>query len=247
MEEPTMGSKKKAKKRTYYLLKLLKNSKIRKEYEDCFKKCGDYNDCQARLKELYKKYEKKIRSHANCTRFIDACYNRAKDEELLTNKIRFDGRSWLFKEPEETQKWFLANWALLTLSELREGFAQRNAQKGQTDQDIMNAAISMGLPRRSGIKKTINIRALIEAQQSDMREWPKPQVLEISREAWEKSGVRVGCFSRFDWKNKGARAALIRIGMERAAFLGFHYNGLAGGFIDKGNVEERIAERLGKI
>lgn len=241
------SSKKGVRKRMFYLAALLKNPAIRKEYEDCFKKCKDYDDCQERLKELFKKYEKKIRPYASYTRFIDACYCRAKREELLNEKNQFDKRAWIFRETEETQNWFRENWALLTFSELREGFAQRNAQKGQTDQDILNAAISMGLPKRSDIKKTINIKALIDAQRADMREWPSPQVFEISKEAWEKSGARVGCSSRFDWKNKGSRGWVIRTAMERAAVLGFHYNGLAGGLIDKSNVEERIAERLGKI
>ncbi len=78
------------------------------------------------------------------------------------------------------------------------------------------------------------------------RRWPDQQVLEITKEAWERPGVRVGALSRFDWKEKGARAGLILRAFEICVARGCHYNVLNGGLVSRKYVEKRIKEEREK-
>lgn len=79
------------------------------------------------------------------------------------------------------------------------------------------------------------------------RNWPNPAVLEISKEAWEKPGARVGALSRIDWKTKGARSGLILDEFEICAERGCHYNVLNGGLVDKKYIETRIQDESQKL
>lgn len=72
-----------------------------------------------------------------------------------------------------------------------------------------------------------------------------PPILEVSQEALEQPGVRVGTLSRIDWKTKGSRIALIRLALEKILVpAGCHYNVLNGGLVDKKYVEKRVKKTL---
>lgn len=79
------------------------------------------------------------------------------------------------------------------------------------------------------------------------REWSKPPELQITKEAWEKPGGRVGEFSRIDWKSKGARAGLIRLAYRCFVADGCHYNVLGGGLVNKKAAQAEIDRESAKL
>lgn len=78
------------------------------------------------------------------------------------------------------------------------------------------------------------------------KKWPEPPVMEITQEAWDKPGKRVGAWSRPDWKSKGARAGIIYAIYERMVEDGNHYFVLNGGLANKKDVTKRVKEELEK-
>lgn len=81
------------------------------------------------------------------------------------------------------------------------------------------------------------------------RRFPKPPVLQISREVWERNPgeVRVGAMSRIDWKDRGARAAIVLREFEIFAGEGCHYNVLNGGLVSKRDIMARIDVKLEEL
>lgn len=65
------------------------------------------------------------------------------------------------------------------------------------------------------------------------RDWREPEIIEISKEAWEKPGSRVAYFSYGPYRTDGWRKDLFRLGSALAAQEGCHVYVFAGGIISK--------------
>lgn len=101
-------------------------------------------------------------------------------------------------------------------------------------QTIKDAASRLGIRRKKKKEE-------VKPPKLETHKFPEPPALEISREAWEKPGVRVGGLSRIDWKDKGTRAGLVRLAFEKVfVSKGCHYNGLSGGLVSKKDISARI-------
>lgn len=183
--------------------------------------------------------------------FMDRCYMKAVRLGYLTDMIK--KRTWFAELPQERQDKFKKDWNDISgfpnltslLYEYPEAKSVTNLQK--TAREYCNPP----LPNRLLLRVQAKGRE-IKAPDLIPRQWSKPPVLEISKEAWERPGidgkleVRVGAFSRIDWKSKGARAGLIIIESEIFVQEGCHYNELIGGLVDKKDIEIKIREELNR-
>lgn len=79
------------------------------------------------------------------------------------------------------------------------------------------------------------------------KNFPEPETLTISAEAWNKPGVRVAAWSRPFWKHKGARAAIVHREIALAVQDGCHYIVHCGGFVDKKSIEKSVNQMADDI
>lgn len=87
--------------------------------------------------------------------------------------------------------------------------------------------------------------AKIELQlKKEERFWPEPEVLEISEEAWHRSGARRGYMSRFDYKGPGYRSGIILEECRKLVEEGCHFIGIVGGLISKSYVKKELRRRF---
>lgn len=76
------------------------------------------------------------------------------------------------------------------------------------------------------------------------KSFPKPEVLEVDKTAWERSGQRVGFYSGADFKDLGFRASLIKLGRELSRQEGVHFDVWNGGLVSKKWAKEEIKKRI---
>ncbi len=73
------------------------------------------------------------------------------------------------------------------------------------------------------------------------RDFPEPDVLTITEEAFNRPGIRIGFLSRIDFKSAGYRRGLVRRAFEIFAEEGCVFNVLNGGMVSKKYVKDRLS------
>lgn len=74
--------------------------------------------------------------------------------------------------------------------------------------------------------------------------FPKPEVLEIDKTAWERPGQRIGFYSGADFKDLGFRASLIKLARELSRQEGVHFDVWNGGLVSQKWIKEEIKKRI---
>ncbi len=94
------------------------------------------------------------------------------------------------------------------------------------------------------VVETISSRELLENLPLEERKWDDPEVLDITEEQWQKSGVRVGLISGIAFLNEGRRDGLVYLGFQDLRNEPTQFNLHIGHLIDKDAFQEKIAERM---
>lgn len=149
---------------------------------------------------------------------------------------------------DEELKEFWPDFAGITAYKVTFHNFARSIGVGSEDRLARKKAIdARKAAKKDGGGKQRKEKKVFELPKFSPRKFPNPQVIEISPEAWAKPGVRVGAMSRIDWKDKGARKALVQTAYERIFVpLGCNYLALNGGKISKYDIDSRIRTELAK-
>ena len=75
--------------------------------------------------------------------------------------------------------------------------------------------------------------------------WPAPDVIQISKEAWDRPGKRVAYFSRIDFQAEGHRRGILRLEAQLAVDQGMHFPVFAGGLVSHRWFTEREKQLFG--
>lgn len=79
------------------------------------------------------------------------------------------------------------------------------------------------------------------------KSFPKPEVLEMDKAAWERPGQRVGFYSGADFKAEGFRATLMKLGRELSRQEGIHFDVWNGGLVSKKWIINEIKKRISGV
>lgn len=100
-----------------------------------------------------------------------------------------------------------------------------------------------GIESRKKIKEE-SIAKMVASLRKEERSWPEPEVLEISEDAWHRSGIRRGYVSRWDYKGPGYRSGIILEDCRKFTEEGSRFITVVGGIVSKTYIRKELKRRL---
>lgn len=199
------------------------------------------------FKEVLKKFPGYTKN-----KFYNALYTWATNNNFWKDEYESKTAAAILRENTEVLDKFRELWVNgADLKTIIQEIKVNNKPVFRGKSDIHNAVRDLGLPRRRELKKIKHKEELNKSEEStpspllEENIWKDPPVFRVTKEAWERPGVRIGAYSRIDWKEKGSRADLVRKAYEKVFVpLGCHYCVLDGGLVSKKYVESRIKQSL---
>ncbi len=209
----------------YYLQEIFKDPKNFEEFKKIFNESQSYEECSTKLKIFQEKHLDIVGPVPN-KKFISSCFNRARREEFNLKKVSGSAEARILKETPEIQELFKELWvAHASRREILDSLAKKGSKHIRNYTHIWNAAVALNLPERKETKgkETETETKKPEYQPFGPNHWPEAEIIQVSKEQWDKPGKRIFYLSRLDFESEGYRQGLVHLAAQIAAQEGCHF------------------------